>query len=229
MGASRVAVPLRPIAADGLDPRVVVPVDIDGDGDVDLITRQVSGEPVILGNELAAGPAWLALEPVGREGRSNLQGLGARLTVEAGSLSCTVEHRASTAALCHAVAPETFGFGARTTIDGVGVLWPSGIQQAELDVPLSAPRRVEELDRQPSSCPMLYGWDGSAFAFLTDCFDTAPLGLWVAPGVHIAGDADEVLRLRPGAVMPVDGVLNLAVAEFLNESLLAPTKPASQN
>lgn len=220
-GAETITVPLRPISADGLDPQVVVPVDIDGDGDVDLVTRQVSGEPVVLGNVSARGPSWLALAPAGRDGRSNPEGFGARLTVQAGTLACMVEHRASSAALCHAVAPETFGLGERASLDGVGVLWPSGIQQAELDVPLGALRRVEELDRQPSSCPMLYGWNGSAFAFLTDCFDTAPLGLWVAPGVHVAGDPDEVLRLRPGAVAPVDGVLNLAVAEFLNESLLA--------
>ena len=215
-----VAVPARPVAADGLDPQVVVSADMDGDGDPDLVARTSRGEPVVLANEMPAGPAWVGIALAGREGRSNPQGFGARVTVDSGSMTAFLEHASQQAPLCHAVAPEIVGLGARTSVDGVGVLWPSGIQQAELDVPLRATRKVEELDRQPSSCPMLYAWDGAAWQFQTDCFDTAPLGLWVAPGVHVTGEPDEMLRLRPG-VVPQDGVVHLAVSEFLNESLLA--------
>ena len=121
----------------------------------------------------------------------------------------------------HVVAPEIIGLGGRARADGVTVLWPSGIQQGEIDLAAGTTHAVVELDRQPSSCPMLYGWNGSSFQFLTDCFDTAPHGLWVGPGMHWAGDPDEALRLRDTWVVPVDGVINLSVATFLNETLVA--------
>ena len=44
-------------------------------------------------------------------------------------------------------------------MDGVTTLWPSGIQQGEAELDAGKEHAITEVDRQPSSCPMLYGWD----------------------------------------------------------------------
>lgn len=221
LSAGGVALPLRAIGGDGMDPEVLASADLDGDGAPDLALRHREGEVVLLWNSVREGSTWARLRHEGRQGRSNAQGFGAKVAIDAGSLHERWERRASQGSYCHVAAPEPVGLGGRPRLDGVTTLWPSGIQQGEADLAAGAEHLVSEVDRQPSSCPMLYGWDGSGFRFLTDCFDTAPIGLWVAPGMHWDGDPDEALRLRPGWVQPIDGVLNLSIAEFLNETLMA--------
>lgn len=219
--APGVAVPARTIGGKGLEPEVLAPADVDSDGAVDLVVRRAGGEPVVLWTTPPAGSTWMRLELRGREGRSNPQGFGAKLTIDAGTLHVRFESQPGRGALGTVVAPEVVGLGGRSRADGVTTLWPSGIQQGEADLLAGAQHAIVELDRQPSSCPMLYGWDGERFAFLTDCFDTAPAGLWIGEGMHWAGDPFEVLRIRSGWVAEQDGVLNLSIAEFLNETLLA--------
>ncbi len=214
-------IPARIVGGDGLEAETLAVADVDGDGNPDLVTRQSTGEPLVLFGGGAPGASGFTLSVAGREGRSNAHGFGAKITVDAGRLHQRFERRAAAGTTSSVVAPEIIGLGGRARADGVTVLWPSGIQQGEIDLSRGESHAIVELDRQPSSCPMLYGWDGSEFRFLTDCFDTAPHGLWVAPSTHWAGDPDEVLRLREGWVTPVNGVLNLSVATFLNETLLA--------
>ena len=220
LSAGGLSLPVRLVGAEGLDARVLACADVDGDGAPDLAVRRASGEAQVLGGAVEPRATWARLSLQGREGRSNPQGFGAKLTMDAGSLHQRFERRSAQGA-CNVTAPEVVGLGGRARIDGVTTLWPSGIQQGEAELAAGAEHAIVEVDRQPSSCPMLYGWDGSSWSFLTDCFDTAPAGLWIGEGMHWAGDPDEVLRLRPGWVEPEDGVLNISIAEFLNETLLA--------
>ena len=212
---------VRLVHDERLDPKHAAPADLDGDGDLDLAVLEArTSRPFVLWNELEPGAGFAYLSARGRAERSNPQGFGAKLTVDSGSLRQYREVHGLAGYMSHVVAPQVFGLGDREGLDTVSVLWPSGIRQAECGFD---GRSVEviEIDRQPSSCPMLYAWDGGEWRFQSDCFDTAPLGLWVAPGVHVAGDPDELYRLREDAFALEDGVVNLLVAEFLNESLLA--------
>jgi Tfp pilus assembly protein PilF len=213
---------VRLIDDERLDPKHAAPADLDGDGDLDFAMLEArSSVPFVLWNEAVPETSWMAVSLRGRAQRSNPQGFGGKITVDAGSLSQYREQRSLAGFMSHVTAPQVFGLGERTRAEGVAVLWPSGIRQAEVDLAVGQVHEVVELDRQPSSCPMLYAWDGQTWRFQSDCYDTAPVGLWVAPGVHVAGDPDEVYRLREGAFALEDGVVNLMVAEFLNESLLA--------
>ncbi|MEM7248964.1 MAG: FG-GAP-like repeat-containing protein [Acidobacteriota bacterium] len=213
--------PVRRVSLAGRSAAAALPVDLDGDGALDLLGRDAThGAPTWWRGSKGAG-CTVSFDMVGREERSNPQGLGAKLDVVSGSLRQYRERRASVGGGSHSVLPEPFAFGDRPRWDGISITWPSGIGQAELGDDTCEPKTVTELDRQPSSCPMVYGWGGERFDFLSDCFSTAPLGLWIGPGRHWAGDAQEHYRLRPGVVQPIDGVWNLAISEFLNESLLA--------
>ncbi len=103
--------------------RAVAPVDLEGDGDVDLLVTNLNGPPDLLRNDGARG-AWLEVALRGR-GR-NRDGIGARVTIEAARRRQVREIRrdagyaASTLPIAH------FGLGTATIVSQVEVRWPSG-------------------------------------------------------------------------------------------------------
>ena len=142
-----------------------------------------------------------------------------------------------TSAATPAVAPAdlVFGLGPREGADVVRVLWPSGILQAETaaDAPadaagsepggapapadaaqappvLPSPLAVQELDRKPSSCPILFTWDGEKFTFVTDFLGGGEMGYWHGPGIYNTPDPVEYIRIRGDQLRPRDGLLRAA-------------------
>ncbi|HEV2764201.1 MAG TPA: ASPIC/UnbV domain-containing protein, partial [Pyrinomonadaceae bacterium] len=160
---------------------------------------------------------------------SNRAGVGAKVEVRAGSLQQKLETYSAPPA--PAPSDVTFGLGPRAFADAVRVLWPSGVVQAETEVPRAAPDSpnadaaqtvtlpVTELDRKPSSCPYLYAWNGERFEFVTDFMGGGELGYWAAPGVRAAPDPDEYVRIRGDQLRERDGRYELRVTNELEEAL----------
>jgi Flp pilus assembly protein TadD len=194
--------------------------DLDGDGHTDLVLRLPDGTVRVLENRGSPHHA-LAVRLSGLV--SNRGGVGAKVTVRAGSLRQRAETSAATPPA--AAADLVFGLGARAAADAVRVLWPAGILQTELiDPETAAPRRaaalsVKELDRKPSSCPYLYAWDGRAFSFVTDFLGGGEMGYWIGPGTYNVPDPDEYVRLTDEQLRPRDGRLELRVTNELEEAL----------
>ena len=194
--------------------------DLDGDGATDLVVRLASGAVCVLLNRGGVNHA-LAVRLAGLV--SNRNGVGAKVTVRAGSL----RQRLETSAASPPAAPAdlVFGLGQRTTADAVRVLWPAGILQTELPAPATAAAArvatlaVKELDRKPSSCPYLYAWDGGRFAFVTDFMGGGEMGYWEGPGRYNEPDPDEYVRLNDTQLRARDGRLELRVTNELEEAL----------
>jgi Flp pilus assembly protein TadD len=189
--------------------------DLDGDGDTDLLLRLASGGLRLLRNDGGEKSRSLAVRLAGRV--SNRGGVGAKLEMRAGSLRQKIETYAATPP--PAPAGVVFGLGRRERADAVRVLWPAGILQTEI---LTEPKPrvdVEELDRKPSSCPYLYTWNGSAFAFVTDFMGGGEMGYWHAPGVWNTPDPEEYVRLTDDQLRPRDGRYQLRVTNELEEAL----------
>ncbi len=103
--------------------RAVLPVDLDGDGDLDFAVTGLNETPDLLRNDGAPGH-WLQVRLEGALG--NRQGIGARVTIEAAGLRQTREIT-STAAFAGSVLPVAhFGLGGATVVDRLEVRWPSG-------------------------------------------------------------------------------------------------------
>ena len=109
--------------------RSSVVFDVDGDGDLDIVTNEFNTAPLVLISDLAArrDVRWLAVGLTGS--RSNRNGLGAIVKVTAGSLTQTKVLDGSSGYLSHSVYPLYFGLAAADAIDRVEVLWPSGAKQ----------------------------------------------------------------------------------------------------
>jgi hypothetical protein len=108
----------------------------------------------------------------------------------------------------------------------VRVIWTSGIVQTETEFPPAGPSgkriaalAVTELDRKPSSCPYLFAWDGTRFAFVSDFLGGGEMGYWLGPGVRNTPDPDEYVRLAPGQLRAKEGRYELRVTNELEETL----------
>jgi hypothetical protein len=75
--------------------------------------------------------------------------------------------------------------------------------------------RLVELERKPSSCPILFAWTGASCDFVADFLGVGGLGYFETPGVYSKPDPSEYVLLP--ALQPKDGSYLLDVLEPLEE------------
>ena len=98
--------------------------DVDSDGDLDALITDLDRAPRLLENRARREGHWITVSLVGST--SNRDALGARVQVDAGSLSVVREMR-TTDGLYSSHDPRLhFGLGAARSIDRITVSWPSG-------------------------------------------------------------------------------------------------------
>lgn len=112
-----------------LGSRSSVLVDLDNDGDLDIVTNEHNAEPQVLVSNLAAmrSTRWLKVVLVGT--RSNRGGLGATVRVAAGGRTFTQLHNGKSGYLSQSALPLYFGLGETGRVDRIEVAWPSGTAQ----------------------------------------------------------------------------------------------------
>lgn len=114
-------------ADDDADSRGAVAADLDGDGRVELLTRQVGGGPLKLYRNRHPATGWLTVRLRGTA--SNRLGVGARLTLTVGGRRLVRELTAANTFWAQAPAEVTVGLGAAHRVERLEVRWPSGATQ----------------------------------------------------------------------------------------------------
>lgn len=157
--------------------------------------------------------------------RSNRMGVGTRVAVRRGSSWTIVDTFDRHTGRGQSAQPLSVGLGAFDAIDYVAIDWSDGVFQTELNLKASEQHSITETQRQLSSCPVLFAWDGEQWTFVSDVLGVGGIGFLHDPGAQ--GDARyseprpwEYFLLPEHALRVDGGLLKLKVTEPMEELAL---------
>ena len=187
-----------------------VPIIVDGLGVAVVKSREVSGDAM---QWLPPGPGRFPLATVSFRGRTdpaqqmrtNASGIGTRADVRVGGEWLGVRQlpwSLGTLGGGQSLEPVVIGFGGAPRADFMRIDWPDSVTQTEAPVN-AGPQLITETQRQISSCPVIFAWDGTRHAFITDCLGVGGIG-------YLAGierDAEGKLSGMYGPPRPRESVM----------------------
>ncbi len=118
--------------------------DYDDDGDLDLLVVNDDEVPSLLRNDGGNSGHWLKVRLVGR--RSNRDGIGARLRLEAAGTSQVREMRLTSGYYSSHDPRLHFGLGTADRVERLEILWPSGTHQELTGLPANRLATVDEVE-----------------------------------------------------------------------------------
>jgi VCBS repeat protein len=203
----------------------VVAFDTDGDGVEEIVLVRPDAAPQAVrlacaprGNSVVCEFEGVISNSV-QAGWSNLEGRGALVEVKAGVNLARFRIGNPSGYGCAAPAWIAAGVGDAKEADFLRMLWPDGVQQAVLAVPSGQANVIVEEQRRPDSCPLLFSWDGTKFAYVTDFLGVGGIGFLVAPGVYGAPDPTESVKVDASLVAPTrSGMLAFKAVEAMEEA-----------
>jgi Tfp pilus assembly protein PilF len=205
---------LHPFAAADAalqDVNVFGVVDLDGDGQLDLVGES-KGQPVALTSHGTKGYHWEVIkpraQPTAGDQRINAFGVGGEIEIRSGLLT---QKQPLTGGPAH------FGLGTRAGIDVARIVWPNGIMQADFD--RMANQVVLAEQRLKGSCPWVFAYDGRGMQFVTDFLWRSPLGLRInAQDTAGVTQTEDWIRIRGDQLVPRDGVYDVRITAELWET-----------
>lgn len=176
-----------------------------------VIWRPGSGRHQFLG-------VWLTgRDPTSDQRRSNVSGLGARVALRSGSRWTAFDTTRLESGPGQSLQPMSVGLGGNSRADFAAITWSDGVFQTELGLAGGRLHRIAETQRQLSSCPVVFAWDGTRFRFVTDVLGVGGLGFFERPGRYSTPYPQENLLLPQESIAESDGTYRLAIAEPMEE------------
>ena len=187
-----------------------------------------TGGPPVLWRPGAGRFAYVTIAPSGqnRNGgrlRSNRSGIGTQIVARADSRWTAFSNFRSQSGFGQSLQPLAIGTGGEPQIDFIAITWSDGVFQTELALRPGFVHPVDETERQLSSCPVLFAFDGQHFAFVTDLLGVGGIGTPTTPGVYdpprprenvlLPDSLIKLINAQPGAT----GLYALKITEPMEE------------
>lgn len=177
--------------------------------------------PVIWGGGTGRGDyaavAVVGASQPGEQTRSNTTGIGTRVACRVADRWTVLSTYRTQTGPGQSVFPLSFGLGNAAAADFLQLLWSDGVLQTELDLAGRRLHRIVETQRQLSSCPVLFAWDGQGWRFVTDLLGVGGLGFALAPGEYAPARPWENVLLPAGTLRPRGNHFVLKLAEPMEE------------
>jgi len=218
--------PFGPAVAGLRGLRAVAVMDANGDGAPDLIAWTPEGVSVFLGQDNGNRALNLAFTGVrdnnnagsGQKNlRTNTNGIGLKCRTLTGPLFSMVELTTLSAGPGQSLLPIDIGIGRRAATDSVRLRWPDCVVQAELATPAGATVTIREVNRKPTSCPVLMTWDGDKWVYVTDFLGGGALGESGSDGSVRPPRPEESVKIESRQLGLKDGKYVLRIAEPMDE------------
>ncbi|MFN8007497.1 MAG: FG-GAP-like repeat-containing protein [Terriglobia bacterium] len=191
--------------------------DFDNDGDADLLLTVNGGAPLLLRNEGGNQNNWIKIRVRGTN--SNKSGIGTKVEVKSGALWQKIEISGGNGYLSQSPPEFIFGLGQHTMVDALRLLWPGGVLQSEINLPINQTKLVNELDRKGTSCPLLYTWNGQRYQFVTDFLGGCAIGYLEPTGQYSTPDTDEYIKISSDQLKLNRGLYSMRINNQLEEVL----------
>lgn len=149
--------------------------------------------------------------------RSNASGIGARLAVRVDSRWTVLDSFRAHSGPGQHLQPINAGLGGAQKADYIAIDWSDGVYQTELDLEPGKTHLIAEIQRQLSSCPVIFAWNGETFQFISDFLGVGGFGYAVAPGEYSIPRPWENFMLPLGVVKPIDNRVTLKLTEPMEE------------
>ncbi|MEY5061308.1 MAG: hypothetical protein RIS45_1229 [Planctomycetota bacterium] len=201
-----------------------------------LLTLEPQAGPHLISHRVGAAPllwapgggrgAFVALGFSGRDDpsqsmRSNASGIGTTFAARTGTRWTGGEAFRRATGRSQSLAPVSIGVGDARGIDLVEIEWSDGVLQSEVELPAGVVHALAETQRQISSCPVLFAWNGRTHVFVSDLLGVGGIGYLLEPGVYSEPRPRETFVLPADAlVAKPDGTLSITLAEPMEESCM---------
>ncbi len=186
-----------------------------------LVAHMRDGPPLIWrpgpGRHKFAALRFTGKDDAANETRSNVSGIGVHAKIRIDSMWTVIDTFRNNSGPGQSLQPIAVGLGGHKQIDFVAMDWSDGVLQTEINLVAGELHTIEEIQRQKSSCPVLFVWDGEKYEFVSDLLGVGGMGYLVAPGEYAPPRPWENLMLPLGLLQPKDGRYVLKLGEPMEE------------
>jgi hypothetical protein len=203
----------------------LIVADFNGDGFPDLLVWSESGGLQLHVNQKNGNHGVVLrvtghrkVHESGKASRSNADGVGARVAVQNVAFWCGLENTTLSAGLGQSRPPLHLGIGDHADACIVHIAWPDYVPQAEFDKPIDQLSVVEENNRKPDSCPLLFTWDGERYVFITDFLGAGSMGEYEPDRATRKPRPEESVKIEPGRLAMKDGKYLVKISNPMNEA-----------
>ena len=154
----------------------------------------------------------------GQSMRSNASGVGTSIAARVGSRWTMTGGVRNTAGPGQNLQPISIGLGGAQDIDFIAIDWTDGVYQTESHLKPGQMHEIVETQRQLSSCPVIFAWNGESMQFMTDCLGVGGLGFYLSPSTYASPRPFERVLLERDVLNPRDGLMEIVLSEPMQET-----------